>query len=176
MSIRLLLILSCIIFLTGCASVKQVQSDRVKPIETLSDFNGSYKNYAVENDSLTGKTLWNRLNYQATGSESNMTGETIVRLKALNTKQIEITLFQRNKLINSVIINGKLKQNYFVSRHNRKIIPVPFIYGHFSNKQLQFSIDQYNNLTLDGINNQWGWVFVFLASRDNSFTDRYKKM
>lgn len=175
MSIRFLLILGCILFSAGCVSVKQVQSHQLKYVEQLSDFNGSYSNRAKGVDSLSGRTLWRQLNLQMSGFKNEVPGGT-VELRALNNKQIEITLLQGSKRINTAIISGKLKQNHFVSKHNRKIIPVPLIYGHFSNRQFQFSIDRQNNLNLNGINNQWGWVFVFLASQNSSYSNNYMKL
>ena len=74
-----------------------------------------------------------------------------------------------------MVLKGKLKDGYFVSRHKRKIIPIPLIYGQFSNNQFQLSLGKDGQLHVDRMQNEWGWVFVFLASKDNTSSYEYKR-
>ncbi|MNY44831.1 hypothetical protein D3C86_1798910 [compost metagenome] len=69
-----------------------------------------------------------------------------------------------------------MKDNYFVSRHQRTIIPIPLIYGEFKNNQFQFALTDRNSLLVDRLENQWGWVFLFLANNDSTRSFEYKKL
>ncbi|MGO4876502.1 hypothetical protein ACEN2P_07855 [Pedobacter psychrotolerans] len=103
----------------------------------------------------------------------NAEGERI-ELQAIGKNKIKAILFLGGKQKSELAVKGKLKNNYFVSVHKRTIIPIPFIFGKFKNNQFQLALSENNALQVDKLNNQWGWVFIFLASHDQTKHYEYK--
>lgn len=166
------LYVSCTILLSSCVSLKQTKQDGIRKITDLSSFNGNYNNKLNAPDSSS--LLWNQLTLDQLPA-FNTHGERI-ELQAIGKKKIKAILFQGGEQKSELILKGELKNNYFVSIHKRTIIPIPFIFGKFKNSQFQFALSENNTLQVDRLNNQWGWVFFFLASHDQTRHYEYKRL
>ncbi|OWK71470.1 hypothetical protein CBW18_10490 [Pedobacter sp. AJM] len=164
------LYVSCIILLSSCVSLKQTKQDGIRKISDLSAFNGNYSNKINSSDSAN--SLWNQLSLNHMPA-FNAEGERI-ELQAIGKNKIKAILFLGGKQKSELAVKGKLKNNYFVSVHKRTIIPIPFIFGKFKNNQFQLALSENNALQIDKLNNQWGWVFIFLASHDQTKHYEYK--
>ncbi|GGE58428.1 hypothetical protein EV200_103366 [Pedobacter psychrotolerans] len=164
------LYVSCIILFSSCVSLKQTKQAGIIKITDLSSFNGSYNNKLNSPDSLS--SLWNQLSLGQISTSSDQ-GERI-ELQAISKSKIKAILFLGSEQKSELILKGKLMNNYFVSIHKRTIIPIPFIFGKFKNNQFQFALSENNTLQVDCLNNQWGWVFLFLASHDQTRHYEYK--
>ncbi|MFD2285054.1 hypothetical protein GJU39_09895 [Pedobacter petrophilus] len=125
-------------------------------------------------DSVSYSSFWNQLslnNQAALSSEAEN-----VELIAINKNKIKAVLFSGNEQKSVLILKGKLKGNYFVSNHKRTIIPIPLIYGEFKNNQFQLAINEQNTIQVDRLNNQWGWIFFFLAENNQTRSYEYKRI
>lgn len=166
-----LLCLSCVVLLSGCVSLQQTKQLGIKKINKLSAFNGIYENTWQTGDSLSYALLWNQLKLSHNLSEPDFK-KAKIELVAFDTDKLKAIWWQGDVQKAELILKGELRDNYFVSRHQRKIIPIPLIYGKLENHQFQLSISAHNTLILDRLENKWGWVFLFLAS--NNSTKRYE--
>lgn len=165
---------TCIVLFSGCVSLKQTNQTGIKKINELSAFNGIYQNTWKTRDSLNYASLWQQLNLSS-GLDAPDFKTAKIELTAIGTDQLKAVWWQENTPKAELILKGKLKDNYFVSRSKRKVIPIPLIYGEFKNNQFQLSISENNNLILDRLENQWGWVFIFLASNDSTKSYEYQR-
>ncbi|TCC82696.1 hypothetical protein [Pedobacter hiemivivus] len=174
MTVNRLIYLSSILVLSGCVSLKQTRQEGVQEISDLQAFDGTYENPFSKKSDSEFSSLWNQLNLSDKLDTLDFQTATI-GLKVIGKDQIRATWLQGDTEKNSVVLKGKLKDSYFVSRHKRKIIPIPLIYGQFSNSQFQLSLGKDGQLHVDRMQNEWGWVFVFLASKDNTSSYEYKR-
>lgn len=169
------IMLLCSIFtLSGCASLKQIRQDGMQEISGSQAFDGIYENPSSTKSDSEFSSLWSQL----TTSEKPDTldfSKARIGLKAVGKDQIRATWLQGGTEIKSVVLKGKLRDNYFVSRHQRTVIPIPLIYGQVRNSQFQLWLGHDNQLHADRLLNRWGWVFVFLASNDNTSSHEYKR-
>ena len=164
------LYVSCIILLSSCVSLKQTKQDHIRKISDLSAFNGNYSNRINSSDS--SNLLWNQLNLDHMPAFNAKGGR--IELQAIDKNKVKAILFLDGERKSELALKGKMKNNYFVSVHKRTIIPIPFIFGKFKNNQFQLALSEDNTLQIDCLNNQWGWVFIFLASHDQTRHYEYK--
>ncbi|MNL10302.1 hypothetical protein D3C87_1310990 [compost metagenome] len=146
----------------------------MQEISGLQAFDGIYENPSNIKSDLEFSSLWNQLNLSEK-PDTLVFSKAKVGLKAVGKDQIKATWLQGDIEKKSVVLKGKLKDNYFVSKHKRMIIPIPLIYGQVKNNQFQLWLDKDNQLHADRLQNSWGWVFVFLASNDNTSSNEYKR-
>jgi len=166
--------LSGILILSGCASLKQARQDGMQEISGLQAFDGIYENPSSKKSGSESSSLWNQLNLSEKPDSIDFSKASIA-LKAVGKDQIRATWLQGDVERKSIVLKGKLKDSYFVSKHKRTIIPIPLIYGQIKNSQFQLWLDKDNQLHADRLQNRWGWVFVFLASNDNTSSHEYKR-
>jgi len=164
--------LFCIILFSGCVSLKQTKQTGIKKIDNTSAFNGVYENNFAENDTEFF-TLWSQLKLDNTSEQLDFK-QAKIELTALSKTRIKAIWRQGNEQKAELVLKGKLKDNYFVSKHKRTIIPIPLIYGEFKNNQFQLALSENNNLLIDRLDNQWGWVFFFLAANNSTKSYEYK--
>ena len=165
------LCLTCIVLLSGCVSLQQTKQSGIKKINELSAFNGVYENVRQTGDSLSYVPLWDQLKLSPSLADADFKNAKI-ELLAFDKNKLKAIWWQGEVQKAEMILKGELKDNYFVSTHQRKIIPIPLIYGKLENHQFQLSLNAHNELILDRLENKWGWVFLFLAS--NNSTKRYE--
>jgi len=171
-----LTILTGLALLTGCAaSLKQPQRTDMLQMKSLSAFNGAYQNIGTTKSSGSYNTLWHHLNSIGQTDTTNVPNTTITLL-ALDSEKIRATLEAKGSATKSIELKGEFKDGYFVTKPKRSAIPIPLIYGKFKNIQIQLSLNQDNSLHLDQLHNEWGWVFLFLASNDTSTSNNYQKI
>lgn len=174
-STRPVLFLSCIfILLSGCVSLQQVPTTGIKNISSLNAFDGIYENQSSKKSGSEFSSLWNQLNLSEKPDTLDFS-KARIGLKAVGKDQIKATWVEGGTEKKSIVLKGKLRDNYFVSRHKRTVIPIPLIYGQVKNNQFQLWLDKGNQLHADRLQNRWGWVFVFLASNDNTSSHEYKR-
>ncbi|WP_316819167.1 hypothetical protein [Pedobacter nyackensis] len=170
---RGLIILSVLLF-SGCVSLKQTKQVGIKKVSKLSAFDGVYENTVAEKEASQFSTFWQQLKLSDDLDSLNLNMARI-EITALSETRIRAILLQGNEKKKELIWSGKLKNNYFVSRNQRTMIPIPLIYGEFKNNQFQFALTEDNSLLVDRLENQWGWVFLFLANKDSTRSFEYKK-
>lgn len=171
-----LTISTCLALLTGCAaSLKQPQRTDMLQMKSLSTLNGIYQNTGTTKSSGNYNTLWHHLNSIGQTDTTTSPNATITLL-ALDNDKIRATWEAKGSASKSIEIKGKFKDGYFVGKPKRTAIPIPLIYGEFKNTQVQLSLNQDNSLHLDQLHNEWGWVFLFLANKDTSTFNNYKKI
>lgn len=169
------LFLSCmLLFLSGCVSLQQASNTGIKKISSLDAFDGIYENPASGKNDAEFSSLWNQLILQDKIDTLDFKSAKI-GLKAIGKNRIRAAWLQGDIEKKSVVLKGKLKDNYFVSKHKRTIIPIPLIYGQFSNNQFQLWLDKDSQLHVDRLQNSWGWVFLFFASKDETSSEQYQK-
>lgn len=169
-----ILFLSCVFILSGCASLKQARQDGMQEISGLQAFDGIYENPSSKKSDSEFSSLWNQLNLSEKPDTIDFS-KARIGLKTIGKDQIRATWLQDGAEKKSVVLKGRLRDNYFVSRHKRTVIPIPLIYGQVKNNQFQLWLDKDNQLHADRLQNIWGWVFVFLASNDNESSHEYKR-
>lgn len=167
--------LICLVFLTGCVSLKQSNQLGIKKTNKLDAFNGIYQNTQKTTDSLIYSSLWSQLSLTNNWNAAEFKNAKI-ELIAFDKYKLKAIWWQDNTQKATLILNGKLKDNYFVSKHKRKVIPIPLIYGEFKNNQFQLSINEHNELIVDRLENQWGWVFLFMANNNSTRKYEYKRL
>lgn len=168
-------VLLCTFFsVCGCASLKQTRKEGMLEISELKAFDGIYNNVSSQEEDAEFSSLWNQLILRDKIDLLDFRNAKI-RLSTIGNNQIKATWLLGDTAKKSILLDGKLKDNYFVSRHNRIIIPIPLIYGQIKNNQFQLWLGQDNQLHLDRLQNRWGWVFVFLAGADNTSSYKYEK-
>lgn len=163
-----------VLLLSGCVSLKQTKQSGIKKVSKLSAFDGVYENTVAENGASQFSTFWHQLKL-SDDLDSLSLNLTRIEITALSETRIRAVLLQGNEKKKELIWSGKLKDNYFVSRHKRTMIPIPLIYGEFKNNQFQFALTDHNSLLVDRLENQWGWVFLFLANKDSTRSFEFQK-
>lgn len=166
--------LACILLLSGCVSLRQDPAAGSMSVSSFSAFDGTYENQAGEKGDAAYASFWNQLAFSQKPDTLDFRTASI-RLKALGKGQIRATWLQEGTEKKSMVLKGKLRDSYFVSKHKRKIIPIPLIYGQFSNSQFQLSLGKDSQLHVDRLDNGWGWVFLFFASNDKTSSYEYKR-
>lgn len=172
--VRYLGFLSVILLLSGCASLKQARQADMQDVKALSDFDGTYVNpFSTDNDAEFS-SLWNQLALAEKLDTLDFQKATIA-LQAAGKNKIKATWIEHGIEKKSIILKGKLKDSYFVSQHKRTLVPIPLIYGQIKNNQFQLWLDRDDQLHVDRLQNRWGWVFLFLAGKDETRNYQYKK-
>ncbi len=166
---------ACVVLFSSCVSLKQNQQIGIKPIHTLDAFNGIYENIFTSKDSLNYASLWRQLHLDNHLDAADFRAAKI-ELRSVDKRSIKAIWWQNETALAEIHLKGKLKDNYFVSKAKRTIIPIPLIYGQIKNNQFQLALNTNNELLLDRLENQWGWVFVFLANNDSSKSYTYHKI
>ena len=146
----------------------------MQEISDLQAFDGIYENPAAKKGDMEFYSLWNQLIMQDKIDTPDFRNARI-GLKAIKKDQPRATWLEGNTKKKSIVLKGKLKDNYFVSKHKRTVIPIPLIYGQIENNQFQLWLGEDNQLHLDRLKNGWGWVFVFVAGTDNTSSYEYKR-
>ncbi|MGJ1327447.1 hypothetical protein [Sphingobacterium multivorum] len=167
--------LSAVLMLSGCASLKQQKRDTQQQVATLSEFDGIYVNPFGKNNDAEFSSLWNQL-ILADKIDTLDFQKATIALQAVGNNKIKATWIENGIPKKSVALKGKLKNNYFVSRHKRTVLPIPLIYGQIKNNQFQLWLDRDDQLHVDRLQNRWGWVFLFLAGKDETLNYQYKKL
>lgn len=173
-SLKFILLLSAATALTGCASLKQDNKNNIQQISSLSAFNGTYVNPSITNDTEFS-SLWNQLNLADKIDTLDFQKATIA-LEVQGNNKIKATWLQNGIEKKSLLLKGELKDNCFVSRHKRTVVPIPLIYGKVQNNQFQLWLGTDSQLHVDRLQNRWGWVFLFLAGKDETLEYQYKKL
>lgn len=168
------LFLSCILLLSGCVSLRQISTTEIKETASLNAFDGIYENPAVGKGDAQFSSLWNQLTLTEKIDTPDFQNARI-GLKAVGKDKLKATWLQGDIEKKSVLLKGRLKDSYFVSRHKRTVIPIPLLYGQFSNNQFQLWLDKDSQLHADRLQNRWGWVFLFFAGKDDTRSYQYKK-
>jgi len=163
-----------LLLLSGCVSLQQASTAGIKNISTLDAFDGVYENPANGKSDAEFSSLWNQLELTEKIDTLDFKNARI-SLKAVGKDEIKATWLAGNIEKKSLLLKGKLRNNYFVSRHKRTIIPIPLVYGQFSNKQFQLWLDKDSQLHADRLANRWGWVFLFFAGKDETSTQQYNR-
>jgi len=161
-----------IFLLSACTALNQNSQTGVLPVTDIKSFDGIFKNSTDTQHVYT--SLWNQLNL-SNNNTLTKTGS-VVMLKGITDRSIKATLVLNDVEQASIILKGKLKNHYFVSKHQRTMIPIPLLYGKFKNQQFQLAIKDDHTLSVDRLNNQWGWVFLFLASNNQTDHNEYKQI
>lgn len=167
-----ILFLSCLLLLSSCVSLQQTSATGLKKIAGLSAFDGIYDNPSTGNQDAAYASLWNQLVLNDEPDTLDFRKARIA-LKAIGNDQIRATWLQGDIEKKSVLLKGKFRDSYFVSRHKRTIIPIPLIYGEFSNNQFQLWLDKDSQLHADRLHNRWGWIFLFFAGKDDTHSYQY---
>lgn len=167
--------LSAALMLSGCASLKQQKRDTQQQVSTLSEFDGIYMNPSSTNDDAEFSSLWNQL-ILADKIDTLDFKKATIALRAVGNSKIKATWLENGIEKKSIELQGKLKDNYFVSRHKRSVIPIPLIYGQIKKNQFQVWLDKNNQLQVDRLQKRWGWVFLFIAGKDETRNYHYKKL
>lgn len=160
---------------SSCASLKQQKQDSQQQVSTLSAFDGIYMNPSGTNDDAEFSSLWNQL-ILADKIDTLDFKKATIALRAVGNSKIKATWLENGIKKKSIELQGKLKDNYFVSRHKRSVIPIPLIYGQIKNNQFQLWLDKDKQLQVDRLQNRWGWVFLFIAGKDETRNYHYKKL
>ncbi len=159
---------------TGCASLKQSDEYNTQDISELQAFDGIYNNVASGKEDLQFCSLWSQLMLQNKVETTDFM-EAKIELKAVGKNQIRVRWLKDSTESKSIILKGKFRDNHFISKHKRTILPIPLIYGRIENNQFQLWLDQDKQLHLDRLQNRWGWVFLFLAGKDETTSYQYKR-
>ncbi|MDR2283762.1 MAG: hypothetical protein LBE37_11160 [Sphingobacterium sp.] len=167
--------LSLGILLYSCSSLKQSTQAEMVQIGDVQTFDGIYKNVSEGNSGIELRSLWNQLALHDDLDTVYFERATI-ELRTVGKNEIKATRIQDGVEMKSLILHGKLKDNYFVSKPKRSVVPIPFIYGQIKNNQFQLWLDKEGRLHVDRLYNRWGWVFIFLAGTDNTSSYVYDRL
>jgi hypothetical protein len=90
-----------------------------------------------------------------------------IKLKALNEKQIEITIFVDNQILKSYILKGKLNNGYFEQK--RKVYMIPMvIFNVYHNSKFRIGKLKNDNLITDYNQKDYThYVFSFINNSEN---------
>ena len=89
----------------------------------------------------------------------------LIKLKTLNEKQIQITIYVDNKVLKSYVLKGKLKNGYF--EQSRKIYIIPMIiFNMYHNSKFRIGKLKNDNVITDY--NEKSYAHYVLEFKDNS--------
>lgn len=149
--------------MTGCNSTKKlISQSEVKPAKfSQKKINGTYKTKFKDSDT---NNLWEILyRNESFKKEAPHVINTMVRLSLLNDNQIKVELLENNQTIKEIVLNGKIRNNYFEVDKNKFLIPIPFLYFHDFTKTL-IGNDDFGNLVVVQNYKRSAWVLIFAAS------------
>lgn len=172
--LKLILILYCSVNLS-CSSFKEIKNNENRVILTKENINlldGIYINN-TEVKVLPMDYFWGK-NYKMKEYNSvyklvyQQKAPYLVRLKVLNAKQIQITIFVNDKILKSYVLKGKLDNGYFVQ--NRKMYMIPMlVFNVYHNSKFRIGKLKNNNLITDYSQKEYvNYVFDFINNSKNT--------
>jgi len=179
-----LIIFTCLIN-TSCASFRENSANKnliELSTENISLINGVYLNN-TDKKVLPSDYFWGA-NYKMKEYESvyklvyEKNYPYYIKLKALNDRQIEITIIVDDKILKSYTINGKLKNGYFEQNRKMYIIPALIINVYHSSK-FRIGLLNNGNLVTDYRKIEFGIVLTppfYFNNTENSQNIEHKKL
>ena len=146
----------------GCSS----NQDLLKTWEPETKFykgcnlNGKYLNNVDSNN------LWTILTSANSFKESKLVLPVTswTQLELLNDSLLKATLVNEDSVIDSILLRGKVGENYFSVVQNNKLIPLPPFYWRKRNYKLLIGTNDNNNLLITSLEVNEGYIFLVGAS------------
>ena len=153
-------------FVTSCATM---HPDKFQPQQTSIDYqnyyllNGRFSRHGLSKDSCkrNDEDLFWDLFRQGHHYMINDTNDCTVELLTLNPKQLKVTYLINDSVIDSRILNGRIKYGYFELRRSTLIIPA-IIVNIFRTIKFRFGILENGNLTTDYREVAFGTAFLII--------------
>ncbi|WMW78025.1 hypothetical protein RF683_00850 [Flavobacterium sp. 20NA77.7] len=176
-----------LVFLCGinfsCSSFKTVEDNKETLYLTKENINlldGVYLNNA-EIKGFTTDCFWGKI---YTNKEYESVYELVyeqkkpyfIKLKALNEKQIQITIYVDNKFLKSFVLKGKLKNGYFEQSRRIYIIPM-VIFNMYHNSKFRIGKLKNENVITDYNEKSFAhYVFEFKNNSQNLLNIEHIKL
>jgi hypothetical protein len=174
---QLFLTILVIALCSSCYSKRQLTNATDFPVPPLSahELDGVYEN-AVPGE--TGISLWQDLLKNKSHKDVPFNPRnTAVELILLSDKKVQANLYRNNVLEDSMILKGRMKDDYFVVNRRVKTIPlIPLVFTYAENKTI-LGTDVEGNLVL--IQGQMDYSVLLLSiqsSGDEIINGRYRRM
>lgn len=164
---------------TSCISLNDVVSRQYVEMDSLSTekFNESYKNKAQ----LSEQNLWSILekytkkSYLKT-SLRYIPDDATINLYFENKKTLLVSAFKNERLLEQMIIKGKIRKNkYFSLRRRFFMIPIPFLFFHNESKGI-LGIDKDKNLVLKDGHEEGIWLLIMANGFKQVDLHKYPKL
>jgi len=184
---KYLIFVQIILILSGCSSLTDLSQNNYDILQlnenNYENLNGLYKNYE---DTVFGKIihspsrgmdetkrkLLDRLFVSIPNEAYNK--NIIVEFKFISKKEAIINAYQKDSLLFTKSINGKLKNGYFYVKPRVFIIPFfPIFYWH-NFERVRISKSN-NNLIVDHSLKMWGFALIAGGSDNGLTTSIYLK-
>lgn len=161
-------------FNISCSSFSKIEDNKDKIYLTNENINlidGVYLNN-TEVEVLPMNYFWGK-NYKMKEYESvyklvfEQKKPYFIKLKALNEKQIQVTIFVDNQILKSFILKGKLNNGYFEQKRKIYIIPM-MIFNVYHNSKFRIGKLKNNNLITDYNQKEYThYAFTFINNCKN---------
>lgn len=161
-----------LIILQSCASFNTAHINNCKKISHVNNLDSVYENLYDDSIKINyPPTLWGYI----TGNHNEGNEGTAVKV-SFKTKKIEIDLLNRDReIINTKIIKGKLKGDYFYLNRKFMIYPfIPIVFG-YTNEQHRFCLTE-EFLYFDYTWNIWGFAVFGGTNSKGEKSFRFKKV
>ncbi len=169
------ILICCLFILQSClASFGTKKLIRKSEVEiNNADVNGVYKNIS---DSNTELTLWRiiQLNSKKENDTTDLKSD-LIRLEYLNPTEIEISLSRDQRIIKSIRLNGKIKNNSFSLKRYRELIPFYPIYAKDYEAKAILSKSENELIIVQGISNS-GAILILGAGSERVNTYKFEQM
>ncbi|WP_300597854.1 hypothetical protein [Niabella sp.] len=150
--------------LFSCVSIKQQKLEEISPLSSTKSLEGTYllyKSFDVEKNTILKEK-----------KETSGFHKISCNIIAINKTKILVANFLDDSCISREFIKGRIKNNFFVSRRKFKIIPL-IVYNTWKSSQTQFYLGANQNLRVEQVSNDGGWVLVIAGGHYWHFVREY---
>nr|WP_321231888.1 hypothetical protein [uncultured Psychroserpens sp.] len=163
--------------LLNCGGIPKYKKNNLKPITSIKQIEGEYRNY--DNDSLVfhHNSLNGRINWRSKHVDTSQFSS--VKFEILNKKRMKLDFILDNKVSKSRVIKYRLRNNGFIKLRNQnfKITGIPLIFGMYELAQYQIGLTQTNDLILHGkVERAGGILIVLTGGGEFTVNTIYKKI
>lgn len=164
------LTLFIIVFYNGCISTSKLynQTPSVLDSYNISTINGNYINFNNNN------SLWDIIssNQKVQSKKHSLTDSAIVSFTHLSNRIIEAKLHDQSKLIDSILIKGSMKENYFSVKRKFLLIPIPLICYIHKETKLLMGKNHHDSIIIKKGDIQFFWI-IRSGGRQPHITNEY---
>ncbi|UJH92647.1 hypothetical protein LZ575_09355 [Antarcticibacterium sp. 1MA-6-2] len=135
---KLFVLFILFIFLTSCSGLKKITDKEVQEIQNFKDaekFNGTYSLFRNGANKYS-YSLDNILKFKTDFDNENRLDSThLVQIKMLDEKTLKADLFSKDLLIETKIVKGKMRKNYFIIK-GRFEVPAFYLNEQFEDRTI----------------------------------------
>lgn len=149
------------IILASCQSVRPLEKKRIDVIlsnDNIKKFNGTYK-CGLDSSNNNLYSFWQRIHNAKTTIDTLVNSR--IEIETLSFSRLKVSLSRHERVIDSIILIGKVKKGYFVLKNRFKIASEvgPLLWG-IGGFKIHMGLTQDNDLVL--FESKMGMAIVLL--------------